>query len=81
MAALRWDPTQDAELNNRRRVGRPKSRWTDDISDFLRHELPTIGKNDKDHNYTCDDNTWIHVFTNAAMVTNLGKSYIMKSYN
>ena len=29
--AIRWDPTLDLQLNARRRPGRPKTRWTDDI--------------------------------------------------
>ena len=34
--ALQWDPTLDSHLNARRRPGRPKIRWTDDIQQHLR---------------------------------------------
>ena len=34
--ALRWDPTLDTQHNTRRRQGRPKTRWTDDIYNYIR---------------------------------------------
>jgi len=34
--AMRWDPTIDSKLNARRRPGRPKTRWMDDVASHLR---------------------------------------------
>ena len=33
-AAIRWDPTLDAHMNAKRRPGRPKTRWMDDIDNL-----------------------------------------------
>jgi hypothetical protein len=40
--AIRWDPTCDPKLNARRRQGRPKRRWTDDIVYHLAANITTM---------------------------------------
>ena len=37
--ALQWDPTLDPYLNKKRRQARPSRRWTDEISDFQKHQM------------------------------------------
>ena len=39
-AALQWDPGRDAQTQTQRRVGRPKTRWWDDV---LRHAQQMAG--------------------------------------
>ena len=55
--ALRWDPTLDTQHNTRRRQGRPKTRWTDDIHHYLQHarELTTYTHDQTDNNANSDD--------------------------
>jgi len=59
--ALQWDPTLDNQLKPRRRAGRPKTRWTDDIREYIqqyKRQLQddttcpdtTTQNNDHDHN-------------------------------
>jgi hypothetical protein len=48
--AMRWDPTVDLKFHARRRQGRPKTRWTDDIVDYI----TTTTNNNNDNNN--DDN-------------------------
>jgi hypothetical protein len=40
--ALQWDPTVDPRLKARRRPGRPKTRWADDIYKFIHEDTATI---------------------------------------
>ena len=54
--ALRWDPTLDTQYNTRRRQGRPKTRWTDDIYDYIRRtQEPTTYTHDQTDNNTNSD--------------------------
>ena len=39
-AVLQWDPGRDAQTQTQRRVGRPKTRWWDDV---LRHAQQMAG--------------------------------------
>jgi hypothetical protein len=39
---LRWDPTLDTQLESRRRPGRPKARWSDDIRNYIRQIYDAI---------------------------------------
>ena len=54
--ALRWDPTLDTQHNTRRRQGRPKTRWTDDIYHYIQHtrELTTYTRDQTDKNANSD---------------------------
>ena len=62
--AVRWDPTLDPRLNARRRPGRPKTRWMDDIYNHVLHTKtsnyqPTQelnSNNDGDDNTNITDN-------------------------
>ena len=55
--ALRWDPTLDTQYNTRRRQGRPKTRWTDDIYHYIQRtrELTTYTHDQADNNANNDD--------------------------
>ena len=55
--AMRWDPTIDSKLNARRRPGRPKTRWMDDVASHLRltatdteHDSPASSNSNKNSN-------------------------------
>ena len=61
--ALRWDPTLDTQHNTRRRQGRPKTRWTDDIYNYVRR---TTQDSTADTHDQSDDNNSI-----AADATNI----------
>ena len=55
--ALKWDPTLDAQLNNRRRRGRPKTRWSDDIFKYIRQMQRAMATTTTDNNHDNHDNT------------------------
>ena len=50
--ALSWDPTVDIQLNARRRTGRPKTRWWDDICKHVQHHSTTTTSNNNTSNNT-----------------------------
>ena len=56
-AALRWDPSLDSQLKSRRRPGRPRTRWTDDICGYLRQQTRpnTTDNTNDDYNTIGDD--------------------------
>ena len=56
-ATIQWDPTIDPKLKSRRRPGRPKTRWADDIRNYILHTT-TI-------NTTNDDATTSHGTNNT----------------
>ena len=45
--ALRWDPTGDPKLHARRRQGRPRRRWSDDIVSYLTEHTTTTANSDQ----------------------------------
>ena len=55
--ALKWDPMLDAQLNNRRRRGRPKTRWSDDICKYIRQMQKAMATTTADNNHDNHDNT------------------------
>jgi len=55
--ALQWDPMLDAQLNNRRRRGRPKTRWSDDICKYIRQMQRAMATTTTDNNHDNHDNT------------------------
>ena len=69
--AMRWDPTIDSKLNARRRPGRPKTRWIDDIANYMRQAATHNGHNSPANNNSNqnsnDDET---VMTTAAPMDN-----------
>ena len=60
-AAIQWDPTIDPKLKSRRRPGRPKTRWADDIRNYILHTTAI--------NTTSDDDTTSHRTNNTTMTT------------
>ena len=54
LMAIRWDPILDPDYNARRKTGRPKTRWTDDIYDYIQRTTSTstdkIITNTNNHN-------------------------------
>ena len=71
--ALRCEPTVDEQLNARRRTGRPKTRWCDDIRKYVQQQqqhnhntnnstnnhqhLDNLMDDPTRHNNDCDDNS------------------------
>ena len=66
-----WEPALDYKLTSRRKCGRPKNRWGDDIYNFIQNKLkvvddkaklPTDGLQVKDHslwmNLATDSKLW-----------------------
>ena len=47
----RWDPTIDDNLNTRRRLGRPKTRWMDTITNYVTRTTTNIQHNNANSNY------------------------------
>ena len=59
--ALRWDPTLDTRLDARRRPGRPKTRWSDDICHHVQRTTtttpqPTLERDSNNDDDNSDDN-------------------------
>ena len=69
--AMRWDPTIDSKLNARRRPGRPKTRWMDDIDDYLR-QTPTHNRHNRqaNNNSNQNDNDGEIMMTTSAPIDN-----------
>jgi len=53
LMTMRWDPTLDHLLNSRRRQGRPKTRWCDDIRRYIATQQSNM-TNDADDNNNND---------------------------
>jgi hypothetical protein len=86
--ALQWDPTLDRQLDARRRTGRPKTRWTDDISDHVqRCEIMTARRDDHNGNNVTTpdrmgnqvyDTTWLLVARDKQKWADLERAYVMR---
>ena len=48
VCALNWDPTREPSLDARRRKGRPKTRWTDDIAKYVLSAVTNTGNPNTD---------------------------------
>ena len=67
--ALRWDPNSIPRYTPRRRIGRPRLRWTDDLCEYIRHvrnnethnphhhSITTTTNNNSDNTITTTDNS------------------------
>jgi len=66
----RWDPTMDIHMNARRRQGRPKTRWSDDIADYLSQ---VVCDDDGDD---CDDRQrWLQLAADESVWNRLEEGY------
>ena len=68
--AAKWDPTLNSKLRATRRVGRPKTRWTDDIQTHIYQELstpPTCTTTPISGTYTTSPRpgSWTHTHTDT----------------
>jgi hypothetical protein len=71
-AAIRWDPTQGWKQNATRRVGRPRTRWLDDICAHLDLTYD-------DHNHSWDIDALIKIAQDTHKWATLEKDYVTKS--
>ena len=94
-AVLRWDPTLDTQLEGRRRPGRPKTRWTDDIRSYIRqvhdamttttttnqhNQVNTIPGDAEGHGRTVHDNSlWIELARDSSTWAALEDGYVTMS--
>ena len=84
--ALLWNPTLDTTLRTHRRQGRPKTRWTDDIHNYvLSVQQPTNTldntANDRhdNHNSLSDDNSWINVAHNKELWKSFEDGFVKRA--
>ena len=85
--ALLWDPTLDTRLHTRRRQGRPKTRWTDDIRNYVLsiqqppNTLDNTAENihDDNHNNQGDDNSWINVAQSEELWKSLEDGFVKRA--
>ena len=84
--ALLWDPTLDTTLRTHRRQGRPKTRWTDDIRNYLlsTQQSPntldnTANDRHDNHNSLSDDNSWINVAQNKELWKSLEDGFVKRA--
>ena len=78
---LKWDPTIDTRLHAQRRSGRPKTRWTDDIHEYLQTTLDNAekGRPDETNNeHPKDNNYWTDLARKKDLWNKLEKGYIKK---
>ena len=64
---LRWDPTLDMQHNTRRRQGRPKTRWTDDIYNHIRSTQHDSTTDTNNHTDNTNDTTITTVDANTIL--------------
>jgi hypothetical protein len=69
--AMRWDPTIDVKLHARRRRGRPKTRWTDDIVDYITTTTNLQATPDNNTNNSDDDDSNINDNNDATTIDRL----------
>ena len=66
LMAMRWDPTIDIKMNARRRQGRPRTRWCDDLVNYIRQ---ATDNDSTQHGNTTDETTNDDDNTDATMLT------------
>ena len=54
--ALTWDPTLDPGCKAHRRHGRPRTRWTDDLTQLVQQTTATDDSNNNNNNSDNDTN-------------------------
>jgi len=77
--ATRWDPTLDIHINTRRRQGRPKTRWSDDIVEYVL-QMPHDGDEDGEDSDTAtqqqdDRRRWMQLAKDEAIWSRLEEGY------
>ena len=68
--AIQWEPTLNPRLDARRRSGRPRTRWTDDIH---RHLYNTLADPDT-------TKSWEYAAQNINIWNDLEKTYVTRSF-
>jgi len=76
---VRWNPTLDVQHNTRRRQGRPKTRWTDDIFSYIRLATQDSstntndGTDDNNNNNNNNDNNTTNIAVDASIILQMAR--------